>query len=220
MFRSRSAWAAEGFDVVERSDAKKIMVGSHPRLPGILFKKYSDDAPSDRQLANYQARVLGADLLRSFVRERELVRVVVPQKQIVELSGRFESHILAVERLDILSPDDSIAAYRRVDPVVLRELCYVLFHFRGLDSIVDNVPLTTDGRIAFIDTENWQRGRKRPYLRHLRDCLSAAGKNFARMFFLQLKEGRDLRLGEPCTYDNAEAVDDDSSSWPLPAVPA
>lgn len=219
MFRSCSDWAAEGFDVVERSNAKKIMVAAHDRCPGVLFKKYSDDAPADEQLANYQARVLGADLLRSFVRDRGLARVVVPQKQIVELPGHFRSHVLVVERLDILSPDDSIAAYRRVDPAVLRELCYVLFHFRGLDSIVDNVPLTTDGRIAFIDTENWQRGRKRPYMRHLRDCLSSDGKNFARNFLLQLKEGRDLSLNDPCSFA-AGSVDDDSSSWPTPSMPA
>ena len=46
------------------------------------FEKYSDaDAPAEEQLANYQARVLGAELLRSFIRDRKLTRIVVPDKQ-------------------------------------------------------------------------------------------------------------------------------------------
>jgi hypothetical protein len=225
MFHSRSDWTAAGFDVFDRSHENKIMVARHPMLEGLLVKKYSDSAPAEEQLANYQARVLGANLLQAFVRDHGLTRIVVPDKQIIELPPVFiradqRSHVLVVQRLDILSPDDSIAAYRRVDPMALRELCFVLFHFRGLDSIVDNVPLTSDGRIAFIDTEKWSRGRKRPYMRHLRQHLSGAGRRLASKFFSLLKEGLALNLDEPCSYEGTYEDGDDDEAWPSPATPA
>lgn len=78
--------------------------------------------------------------------------------------GRSRAHVLVAEQLDLLSDDQTKAAYRRIDPNVLGELCVMLFHFRGMDSIANNLPFLSDGRIGFIDTEPWDRSTSKPYL--------------------------------------------------------
>ena len=172
------------------------MVARHASVPGWLFKKYSSTVSVD-QCKNYDARVEGADRLRTFIAKHELKHVVVPDKQILDLPanhGRCE-HVLLVEQLDLVSVSESERLYRTIADALLRELCLVLFHFRGLDSIIDNVPFTTGGKLAFIDTEHWYGGRRRPYLRYIRRCLSTENRRRAKRLFRQFAR------------DNVAAVD-------------
>lgn len=210
MFTSRSSWAAAGFDVLARSNEKKIMVARHALVPGLIFKKYGPALALDDQRKNYAARVEGAERLRDFVRSHDLRSVVVPNKQILALPSTFSregqvSQLLVVERIDLVGVEESEKAYYWIDPAILRELCCVLSRFRGLDSIVDNVPFTSDGRLAFVDTENWDRGRRRTYLRYIRRHLSSEGRTYARKLFSQL-----CRLGSD--GKGRDEPDDSSSS--------
>jgi hypothetical protein len=176
MFDSREHFRAAGFEV---SRFGKIMVGGHPAAEGLLFKKYPRGVSLRDQLENYECRVEGADRLRAFIEEHRLRHVVVPRKWILELSREFSSrssrsYVLVVERLDLLDEKDSRRAYRHIDEALLRELCLVVHEFRGLDSVVKNVPFTRQGQVAFVDTEHWNRRRRRKNgpLRHLRGYLS------------------------------------------------
>ena len=194
MFDSRADWVAAGFDVLDRrDDADKIMVGRHPLVPGILFKKYRSQFSISRQRENYERRIEGADRLRAFVADQQLRFVVVPRKQLVQLPPPFCSeeptHVLAVKELDLTSHRKTRSAYRRIRPEVLGELCLVLFHFRGLDSITDNVPFTAGGKLAFVDTENWHRGRRRRYLCHIGERLSPQAHALSEQLFRELEEG-------------------------------
>src|ERR1700674_3535974 len=124
IFDSRDDWHDAGFEVLSRSSDSKIMVASHEAVNGILFKKYAIEISLKEQIENYARRIDGARRLKKFIEERELEHVVVPQKWLCELphafgSGRKKSHVLVVERLDLLNEDETIREYRDIDEDVL-----------------------------------------------------------------------------------------------------
>lgn len=228
MFESRSAWGEAGFQVFNRANNGKIMVARHPSVHGLLFKKYSDDVEQKDQLRNFERRAEGAARLRAFADSRRLARIVVPRKWIFELprvvSRREKAHVLVVEQLDLLGDDQTKAAYQRIDLELLRELCTVLFHFRGMDSNGKNLPFTVDGRIALIDTEHWDRATSKSYLHHVREYLPSARYKAAKKIFDQLEDGKDGRLSDAVgffdeedtsdsTSDSDFADEEDTSSW-------
>ena len=211
MFESRDAFHDAGFDLVGRSSDSKIMAGSHRAAPGLLFKKYPNTVSQQEQHENYTTRIEGADVLRAFVDERRLEHIVVPQKWIVALPSRFSAHkqsayILVVERLEIVEEAESRSAYYHIDKDVLRELCAVIFRFRGLDSNAKNIPFTSRGQLAFVDTEHWKRGKRRQYLKHIDDYLSDERRDLAAKMFDDLEHGRG---GD---FDDEEDTSSSSSS--------
>lgn len=179
MFESRDRWRAAGFDILDRSS--ELMVASHRSFEGFLFKKYANGTKLSDQLDNYERRIEGSVALRKFVEERGLCRIVVPRKWLLELPS-----VLVVERLMILGSDESKRAYSQIDEKVLEELCVVLAKFRSFDSTVRNVPLTFDGRAAFIDTEHWdwhKRSKRKPFFVHIYRYLSSDGRKLVRKFY-------------------------------------
>jgi len=208
MFDSRRNWAAAGFTVFDRHDEARIMVARHTCAPGLLFKKYSNVVAVD-QCRNYDARVEGADRLRIFIHAHALKHVVVPQKRIVDLPSVHGQckHVLVVEELDLVNGHEIRNRYRMIDETVLRELCCVLFRFRGLDSIIDNVAFTIEGKLAFIDTEHWRGGRRRPYLRYIRQYLSSDNRRLAKALF------RRYEAGHEDVDQNVFGDEEATSSW-------
>jgi hypothetical protein len=210
MFESRRAWGSAGFRVLGTSG--KIMVAAHPAARGLLFKKYSSDVDERDQLHNFERRVEGADKLRAFVAEKRLGHIVVPRKHIVELRRPFKrSHVLVVEHLDLVADDQTKAAYRRIAPEVLRDLCVVLFRFRGMDSIAKNLPFTTDGRIGLVDTEHWDRSTSKPYLHRVGEYLPRDRRSLAKKILAQLEDDGDADVGSVAAGD-FDAEEDTSES--------
>lgn len=221
MFESADDWADAGFEIIRASD-NKITVARHESVPGYLFKKYVNSGKRealDDQLKNYQTRLEGARLLRKLIGDKKLEHVVTPRKWLRTLPEEFGSrgkpaHILIVERLDLLDDDASEKAYERIDEHVLRDLCVVLYAFRGLDSTAKNLPHTTDGKIAFIDTEHWNRhgdrekSRQRPWLKHLNEHLSRSSMKFANALLDLLSSG-DARADD---FDDEESTSSSSPS--------
>ena len=191
MFDTADDWHDSGFKILRESE-NKICVASHPAADGYLFKKYVNagkrEDPDD-QLKNYKTRVEGARRVRALIADRGLRNVAVPAKWIRELPSRFGSHILIVERFDLLDDSESRRAYHRIDEGTLRDLCTVLYAFRGLDSTPKNVPITRDGKGAFIDTEHWNRhmGKsRRPFLKYIREYLESDMRDRADRIFREL----------------------------------
>lgn len=196
MFDSRSRWAAMGFQVFNRSNNGKIMVARHLSVQGLLFKKYTSDLSQKDQLKNYERRLEGAQRLRTFMERNALSRLVVPRKWIVELPIRNAGHILVVEQLDLRGDEQTKAAYQRISLDLLRELCLVLFHFRGMDSNAKNLPFVGDDRIGLIDTEHWDRATRKAYLYHVGEYLSSGRRKVAKKIFRQLEHGERVSLGD------------------------
>lgn len=68
-------------------------------------------------------------------------------------------------------PNDEIGQkYSTIDLDILKEICVVVYYFRGLDSVLHNL-LTYQNKIAFIDTERRERKRTK-FLPHILPFLS------------------------------------------------
>ncbi len=185
MFDSYGRFESEGFRLVAHAE-HKIMSGRHKSAPGYLFKKYSNDKPGKKQILNYMRRVEGARILRAFIADEGLSRVVAPRKWLYELPASFpERYLVVAEKLDLVSEGDTLRAYDRISSGQTRELATVLYYFRGLNSTAANLPFTEDGKIAFIDTERWHRDKD--LLRKVGDRLSGDRRKQAEAVFKELR---------------------------------
>lgn len=196
MFDSAADWRGAGFEILRNSE-NKIVVASHLAVAGYLFKKYVNAGkrqdPLD-QLANYTRRIDGANRLRALVEERHLRHIAAPRKWLRELPPRFDvrgqrSHVLVVERLELLTEHTTAQRYGHIDEDALSDLCTVLHAFRGLDSTLKNMPFTAHGAVAFVDTEHWDRRSDRPWLKYLREHLTRDRWTFAERMRKQLAGG-------------------------------
>lgn len=218
MFDSRRSWSVAGFRVIDRPNNGKIMVARHPSVQGLLFKKYTSDVAEKDQTKNYERRLEGANRLRAFADSRQLHHVVVPRKWILELPSPFSrketAHVLVAEQLDLLSDDRTKEAYWHIDPNVLGDLCVVLFRFRGMDSNAKNIPFVSDGRVAFIDTEHWDRSTSKSYLHHVGEYLSKDRKILSKKIFGQLEDGDEVDIGDfSRDFDHEEDTSDSSDDF-------
>lgn len=194
MFDSNETLTSAGFSLVKRrSSDEKMMVASHPSVPGYLFKKFGRSVDCDAQRENYRARVRGADEIRSVIEKHRLDRLVVVHKWICELPSQFGARkrcpeLLVVERVDLLSKNESRQRYRAIDPATLEQLCRVLHTFSGFDAAIHNLLFTPTGQIAFFDTESWNR-RPRPVdrmFRYLSEELTKESRKIAERMFDRL----------------------------------
>src|SRR5205085_714521 len=133
---------------------------------------FRNDVPQQQQLANYLKRINGARHLREFIRLNHLQCVVVPQKWLYELPKQFsnpktkeKAYVLIVEEVDVCKQEETLKRYRDIDIETLRQLCVVVYYFRGLNSNATNLPFTYQNKIAFIDTEKWDEWDRELLLR-------------------------------------------------------
>jgi hypothetical protein len=171
MFDSRRAWRSAGFAVVARDEPTRIMVAGHMLAPSLIFKKYANLVPAEKQLEKYKIRVDGANAVAGFIAAHQIKGVVVPEKQIIQL-GNARGSLVVAQRLDVMDDDRSEAAYPRITDQTLHDLVTVLYTFRGLDSGLRNLPLTRTGQVALIDTERWNDPKPRAYLKSIRRYLT------------------------------------------------
>jgi hypothetical protein len=189
MFDSRGSWKRAGFVVLDPAKETECMVAAHPRAPGYLFKKYAADVSQREQNANFRARLEGATRLACLVAEQRLQHVVVPRKHLHDLPGQFKSdghtsRILVVERVDVVGRRETERRFHEIAEPVLRALTA----FPGLDSNSKNVQFTRDGKIAFVDLENWEKkGRDRVRLKSIREYLSRDGRRRAKKILAELR---------------------------------
>ena len=203
-FESPKDWRKAGFEIL-RDKEDKILVVSHKSAARYLFKKYdSDDYRSPKeQLKKYQSRVAGAALLRSHIINNSLRHVVVPRKWLCELPAKSSSkgkspYVVVVERHRILDVDESKQRYRHIDAETAREMCTILFAFRGLDFTTRNAPFTRDGKIAFIDTEYVKLNSKklrshRKYYQKYIDSVFSKHRRLAEEVWNELVKTADLK---------------------------
>lgn len=201
MFKSPGHLAREGFEVNPKVH-RGMMVAGHPSMGNYLIKKFENSVPQEHQLANFLSRINGARALKDFIDSNHLQHIAVPQKWLYPLPELFSdaetgerSYVLVVEKMNIRSggrdPKGDVARkYKNMDQAVLRELCTVLYFFRGLDSELRNLPFTYENQIALIDTEKWDRERN-GYLRRIKSFLTKENREYASQVLrdLQHQEG-------------------------------
>ena len=167
------------------------MIAGHRSAPGYLFKKYSDDVSHREQRDNYAARLEGARRVAVLIRREGLQHVVVPKKYLHALPRSFgKSSILIVERINVVGSEASERRYRDIADPVLRDLLRVLIEVPGLDSNSKNVQFTREGKIAFVDLENWnRRDRSAVTLKSIGNYLSKDRRKLASKILDDLNDG-------------------------------
>lgn len=199
LFSSPTYMRESGFKLKDRPRNKSLMVARHFLLPKYLLKKHqSYISPSD-QLKNYLKRIRGARALEAFIELNHLKYIVVPKKWLYELPEIYsdpitkeKSYILIVEDMDICGGGkkrhgETAQKYYNIDLAMLRELCFVLYYFRGLDSMLHNLPFTHSNQIAFIDTERWEKKREN-FMSHILTFLRKDCQEYALTMYQELCE--------------------------------
>jgi hypothetical protein len=198
MFKSNEHLKRAGFFPLNR-DRKPCMVASHPVIKNYFIKKFKSRVSYRRQITNYLNRISAARALRKFIELNNLKHIVVPQKWLYQLPMQFSDpqtgkrlYVLIVEDMHICSGEDdpkgeTAKKYNQMDFDTLREFCIVLYHFRGLDSSLRNVPFTEEDTLAFIDTEHWS-DENRDFLRHAKKFLSQDRLDYAMAIYEELRK--------------------------------
>ena len=157
---SREELEMAGFKLLPDNN-RGLAVATHPELKNHLIKLFINNIPHDLQVQNYVSRIEGSRALREFIATRRLKHIVTPKKWLYRLPENELgiTYVLVAEKINIINRTQTKAAYSTIAPVVLKELCEVVTKFRGLDSVIKNMPFTSDGKIAFIHTEKWKRDR-------------------------------------------------------------
>ena len=140
---------------------KQLVIGVHPCLKGYLLKLYLNENPIDED-AQWLKRIDGAQLIQSAITRLGYQSMMsVPKKWIYiipdkKMMGKKKRSLLVVEDMHLVSSDDNAYFYQnQVTCKQLEALVRIFIECRLVDSlIIDNVPLTKNGKISFIDTEH------------------------------------------------------------------
>lgn len=177
-----------GFEYSPPRKFTNLIVAKHPALPGYIFKLYLDAQRFHKDKPEHHfwiLRVQGSILVRQQIAAARLDSFLkVPQKWIYKLPSKpapalgymRKSYILVEEDMDLVSKEHNEALWS--SSFVSKELLnavYQILTIVGLSDCAkpDNIPFSTDGRIAFIDTQTF--GRKVPY-KNLEKWLSEENK--------------------------------------------
>lgn len=145
------------------SPLERFVVCSHPLLPGHLIKTYSlycDQNHYSEHLPNFVLRIENARYLAEAVAWAGLDQVVIPQKWLYWLPPQFADPltpygkaVLIAERLDLRPAEETEAIYLSLHGERMVQLLKLILCTRSIDVWLANMPMTRDGRIAFVDTE-------------------------------------------------------------------
>lgn len=144
---------------------KLLVIGKHPKLKDYLLKVYLDDTPIDAE-QEWLDRIEGALLIKQTIEKYDYHSIMrVPKKWIYFLPEKaFQSSalcenpmtsILVVEDMKLTSYNKSRDFYKnQITYAHLDALFLMLIECKLADSlIINNIPLTRSGHIAFVDTE-------------------------------------------------------------------
>ncbi|MFA6915766.1 MAG: hypothetical protein WC222_05160 [Parachlamydiales bacterium] len=174
---SSKALKAAGFTPLEDKE-QDLIVATHPELPGYLIKLYYDnhnvkDRPGMPGEGQYWInRILGVERVNNSIRKHNYENIfVVPDKWIYPLPNKpaptclnsaacFPKHFVLVSiELNLVSHKENEKLYKEIsDPKILEALYTVMQESHLYDSVyIDNNIFTREGKIAFIDTEDFDR---------------------------------------------------------------
>ncbi len=166
--RNLEAFVDAGFEILFIRPATYICIARHVLLPGYLLKVYLDDElrqreghPSWRWLVN---RCKGADNIRKLIKKKKLQYFAVPDKWIYPLpltSNNFpQPVILLVTDMNLAKPYETKWAWKNATKKQLNELFCILSYGYSSTDLLQNIPLSKDGKFVCIDTEHPKRKQK------------------------------------------------------------
>jgi hypothetical protein len=160
-----------GFRFVEREKWDQIIVATHSKLKGYLLKLYTDNQIGVPDLPMWIQRIEGARLIQRIIDAHGYQHMFkTPQKWIYKLPENPlpqpgldpKKYIMIVEDMKLLDQDVNKIVWGLKDYMTEERLLafYTILKEGGLiDSVfTDNTPVCTDERMAFIDTEHFNKG--------------------------------------------------------------
>lgn len=185
IFDNRINMQAAGFTFFGHY-SRKLLVCTHPLLSDYVVKKFINLVPSGNQLSAYVRRLKGRKKISRYIKSAKVENLVVPKKYLYELPENFsdpvtheKSYILIAEKQDLCSVEETKQRYYGISRKMLKELCLFLLKFPGMDSSLENLSFTKEGKVALIDTDKWEEQRSE-YLRRIIDELSERNKKYAK----------------------------------------
>lgn len=180
-----------GFKKSKPRKFTKLIVTTHPKFPGYIFKLYLDAQRPHKNIPEHQfwvMRIEGAKKIRSYIAQHDLKGLFkVPKKWIYALpthplppEGYYRRmSILVEEDMEILSNTENKQAWASDDVthLLLHEL-YMMLKTLGLRDCAkpENIPFSRDGRIAFIDTQT--HGSSTVHFSKLNHALSPENRTY------------------------------------------
>lgn len=145
-----------------------VIVAWHSKLKGHLVKAYLDDQIGIPDLETLIQRIHGAEKIRTAINEFGYQKMFkVPRKWLYPLPDQPESlpglqrkkFIIVEEDMSLVDSYDNEQLWKNsVNKKTLAALFHLLETLGLKDSVyITNIPFSTDGRVAFIDTEHYNK---------------------------------------------------------------
>lgn len=175
---SFEAMETAGFEILKTNS--ELNVARHPELPGVIFKFYLDSHDNEPRFKKLKLkeefisenslwllRINGSNRVQKIIDEHRFEKYFKVSKGLIYLLpedpkaiGPYPKSSIFIEKdMDILSDPENEACYRQKFNRELLEAFHILLKESGLyDSVyIDNNPFCRDGKIAFVDTEEYDR---------------------------------------------------------------
>lgn len=158
-----------GFEVTGTAHTQRLYVLKHKKFKGWIIKIYSDDTPGIQEWDLFIRRCQGANLAKNLIAKYDAEPFFkAPQKYLYLLpshptpQSKYEQKffILLAEDMELVSPETNRKTWRSkyVTAPFLDLFWNVITDGGFADCLfIDNCPFAKDGRIAFIDTEQFHR---------------------------------------------------------------
>lgn len=144
-----------------------MFVAKHPDLPGYLVKAYIHSKKIKKDWTWCINRCWGVANIRELIEDKNLQHFVVPDKWIYpfqssqvnqDLLSMTTPAVLVVKDMQLVPKSASRAAWKSIPTHRhIQELYCILSHGYSSCSLPSNIPYTTFGKFACIDTEHPQR---------------------------------------------------------------
>ena len=180
-----------GFSASKPRKFTKLIIATHPQLPGYFFKLYLDNQRYYKDMPEYEQwilRVQGVTLIREEILKHDWnLLFKVPQKWIYMMPEGgpgcppdfLEKYtILVEENMNLIKGVENARLWKSDDiSYELLSALFLLVKNLGLHDCLkpDNLPFSTDGRVAFIDTQSYGESVD---LKRLGNSLSYKNKKF------------------------------------------
>lgn len=158
--QSPEAFIQSGFIPLIPIHSNKIVVATHPLIPGMIFKTYLDCYPVNKSgTADWlwlSRRCILANKIRKSIEKNKYTYFTVPKKWLYPIPGQGNERVhalLVAEKMNLVSHLENKEAWLNLPQEALRQLLDIMLTEGGQSYRPDNIWKTEEGKFAFIDTE-------------------------------------------------------------------
>lgn len=160
---SMSSLKQAGFKVIGKGKFSKTIVAKHSNIKGYILKCIPDNDPTN-DVERLSDRIKGVGIARDIIAKYNFERwMKVPNKWIYILPPTSSSEkypkkiVLIAEDMNILPKKKNYKKWKKEVTKEMLDALYLLLQEGGFHDMIYpfNMPFSKDGRIAFIDTEQF-----------------------------------------------------------------